>query len=154
MVCRYTHVIGMGKFFALLSGESVKLSQEEVISILETNNTPVTKWTLIDRMLELEIDGVPDISRVAMMHFMCDEIFHTSKNVPQIIQEATEVQFSDYLKEEDSFCVRITRVNNAAPAKTTPMLERQLGNIIQQQSKSKAFQLRYCESPRFNRYKN
>jgi tRNA (guanine10-N2)-dimethyltransferase len=127
----------MGKFFALLSGESVRLSQEEVISVLESNQIPVLNVKLYDRVLDFEVEGSPDVSRAAMMHFICEEIYHASEGVPRILEDVSRYQFRDYLKENETFCVRITRVNNAVPAKTTPLLERKLGNLIQDQTQCK-----------------
>jgi tRNA (guanine10-N2)-dimethyltransferase len=92
---------------------------------------------MFDRVLDFEIQGTPDVSQAAMMHFICKEIYRTSKPIQKTTEDVSKLRFQEYLKSDETFCVRITRVSNAVPAAITPQLEKELGEIIQNQTSSK-----------------
>ncbi len=124
----------MRRYFILLSGELVKLSQEEIFSILEANNTPFQGGDLFERLLVISMPHAPDISRGALFHFLCEEILRTSKAVSDISDSVSKTDFTRYLDPRDTFCVRIKRVKDASRANVTPTLEKEIGGIIQGQT--------------------
>jgi len=125
----------MAKYFVLLSGEAVLLSQEEMLSILQANQTPVLDYSLVDRVLIIDLEGEPDLSRAALMHFVCRYVFSSSNDIDKIFKKTLAQDFTRYLSAEDSFCVRVKRVNNALAPENSPVLEREIGRIIQHQTK-------------------
>ena len=119
----------MEKYFVLLSGESIDLAKEEIITLLNTNQCFPKEITIQDRILQFSSREKPDLSNGALYHFICKEILTSSKKIEEILSRLKEVKFKKIVND-GSFCVRIKRVSGFSSPSLSPYLEETIGEII------------------------
>ena len=129
----------MPKFFFLLSGENKTLPAAEVKAILEAEDYSFSNASEMDQILRLEIENVNCVKavelRAAYTRVCAQEIFVADANYDDILGAASKIDFSSFLKEGESFVVRIDRIKNYADTQiNTMILEAKLGGEIHQQT--------------------
>jgi tRNA (guanine10-N2)-dimethyltransferase len=129
----------VAKLFFLLSGENPSLPAAEVKAILETEGYSYHSSTELDQVLRLdaEIDCVRHVQlRSAYTRVCAQELFVSKANMSDIEKTAAETDFQSFLKEGESFVVRINRIKTYADQVLNTMtLEVKLGAQIIQQTK-------------------
>ncbi|MHA1917808.1 MAG: DNA adenine methylase [Candidatus Ranarchaeia archaeon] len=119
----------MEKYFVLLSGESIDLAKEEIITLLNTNQCFPKGITIQDRILKFSSKEKPDLSNGALYHFICKEILTSSKNINEILEQLKAIDFKKIIND-GSFCVRIKRISGFSSPSLSPYLEETIGEII------------------------
>ena len=123
----------LSKLFFLLSGEHETLPVSEVKAILRAERFASSNSVVLDQVLKLEVDQdcVEAIRRrAALTRLCCLEIFTCSFDKKEITRCASSVDFSLFLRESETFQVRIRRVRNYEAKQDVVTLERELGKQI------------------------
>ncbi|MCW3998618.1 MAG: THUMP domain-containing protein [Candidatus Bathyarchaeota archaeon] len=129
----------MPKLFFLLSGENPTLPAAEAKAILEAEGYGYSDRGMMDQILRLEADDVECVKAVqlrsAYTRVCAQELLVANATYQDILEAASKVDFSDVLKEGQSFVVRIDRIKNYADADINTMtLEVKLGGQILRQT--------------------
>lgn len=128
----------MPKLFFLLSGENQTLPAAEIKAILESEGFSFENPNELDQILQLEaeLDCVGAVAiRSAYTRFSAQELFVCNASMTEIVQAASETDFTLVLKEGESFVVRINRIKEYADNEINTMtLEVKLGQQILQQT--------------------
>ncbi|MEM3697023.1 MAG: THUMP domain-containing protein [Candidatus Bathyarchaeia archaeon] len=123
----------MAKLFFLLSGEHETLPVSELKAILEAEDYAYKILEKLDQALRLEAElkCIEAIKRRAALTRLCGlELFSCEAEMSKIVKAVNSANFSQILKEGESFAVRIRRIKNHAPNIDSMALERKIGEII------------------------
>jgi tRNA (guanine10-N2)-dimethyltransferase len=123
----------VAKLFFLLSGEHETLPVSELKAILEAENYAYKILEKLDQTLRLEteIKCVEAIKRRAALTRLCGlELFNCEAEISKIVKAASSANFSEILKDDESFAVRVKRIKNHAPNIDSMALERKIGELI------------------------
>ncbi len=123
----------MAKLFFLLSGEHENLPVAELKAILETDDFSYTILEKLDQAVRLEakLDCVKSVTKRAALTRLCGlELFNCQADMVSILQTMHSVSLRGFLKEKESFAVRVKRVKNYASGISTMVLEKKLGQLL------------------------
>lgn len=129
----------MPKLYFLLSGENKTLPAAEVKAILEAEGYQYVNPSEMDQILRLEAEDVRCVKAVelrsAYTRVCAQELLIANATYNDILKAASETDFTDILKEGESFVVRIDRIRNYADNEIDTMsLEAKLGGQILRQT--------------------
>jgi len=133
------------KIFLLLSGENPTLPQSEVESIL---NAEGFKYQVLERLtqvlrVETETECINPIKYRSAMTRVCGlELMSPPAEYETILKEARNIDFNRFLKEGQSFVVRVKRVRGSSPNLNGWILEQKLGEIILKRTKGSKVNLK------------
>jgi len=119
--------------FFLLSGEHLTLPLSELTSILEAEGY---RYRILDKLvqaprMEANVASIKAIvSRAAMTRVCTLELFTCDAESAEIFKKMQETSLEGFLKDGESFVVRVQRIRSAAPQIRGVELERQLGEAI------------------------
>ncbi|MEM2995640.1 MAG: THUMP domain-containing protein [Candidatus Bathyarchaeia archaeon] len=123
----------MTKLFFLLSGEHETLPIAELKAILEAENHPFRICEKLDQTLRLEaeLNCVETIKRRAAFTRLCGlELFTCKAEINEIVKAANAINSNEFLKNGESFAVRVKHVKNHCAHIDSMAIERKLGEII------------------------
>ena len=123
----------MAKLFFLLSGEHETLSTSELKAILEAEGYAFKVLEKLDQLLRLEADlnCVEAIKLRAAFTRLCGlELFTSKTETSEITKAMHSINLKEFLREKESFAVRVKRVKNHASNIDSMALERRLGEVI------------------------
>ena len=123
----------MPNLFFFLSGEHEDLPAAELEAILETEGFAYKINEKLDQVLRLEADPecVKALKQRAAFTRLCAlELFTCPALIPSIIKTLHATQFSEALKKNESFVVRIKHVGNHSAEINGMLLEQKLGEHI------------------------
>ena len=123
----------MAKLFFLISGEYETLSFSELKAILESEGYVYLVTEKLDQTVRLETDAnslSQIISRSAYTRVCAQELFASDDTDEAIIKAAEHVDYHNFLKEGETFEVRIRRIKEYSAKNDTMRLERLLGKNI------------------------
>ena len=123
----------MPKYFFLLSGEHPTLPAAELKAILEAEGIAYHEQGNLPQVLSLEADeaSIEALARrAALTRVCCRELFCCPALIEEIIPAMNQTELSPFLNKEQSFAVRIHRVQLAVEAISTMGLERKLGALL------------------------
>jgi len=130
----------VAKLFFLVSGEHETLPTAELQAILEAEGYPYRSVEKLDHVLKLEADltCIGHIKRRAAFTRLCALELFTSKAEETAIENSLlSTDLKKFLKEEESFAVRIKRIKEYASKSDVMNLERKIGNIVKEKTKAK-----------------
>ena len=123
----------MARLFFLLSGEHPTLPFSELKAILEVESH---KYQVSEKLIQVlrmksPLESVKSVtSRAAMTRVCCLEMFNCDAIETEILQEIRFSRPEDFVKQKESFAVRIRRIRATAPHINRGALERKLGEQI------------------------
>ncbi|MEM2971161.1 MAG: THUMP domain-containing protein [Candidatus Bathyarchaeia archaeon] len=123
----------MAKLFFLLSGEHETLPVAELKAILEAENHPFGITEKLDQTLRLEaeLNCVEAIKRRAAFTRLCGmELFTCKAETAEIVKAANAINPNEFLKNGESFAVRVKHIKNHCAHVDSMVVERKLGEII------------------------
>jgi len=123
----------VAKLFFLLSGEHETLPTSELKAILEAEGYAFEVLEKLDQLLRLEADlnCVEAIKLRAAFTRLCGlELFTSKTETSEITKAMHFINLKEFLREKESFAVRIKRVKNHASNIDSMALERRLGEVI------------------------
>jgi len=123
----------VAKLFFLLSGEHETLSTSELKAILEAEGYAFKVLEKLDQLLRLEADlnCVEAIKLRAAFTRLCGlELFTSKTETSEITKAMHSINLKEFLREKESFAVRVKRVKNHASNIDSMALERRLGEVI------------------------
>ena len=129
----------MAKLFFLLSGENRTLPFAEILAILESENYEFFVLEKLDQVMRIEsdIECIKLINLRSAFTRICSlELYSSKADHNAIIEAAKNIEFNKFLKEKETFAVRIKRIKNYAEKSTIMYYERELGEIIQNNCKN------------------
>lgn len=127
----------MAKLFFLLSGEYESLSFSELKAILEVEGYAFSVLEKLDQTARIETDEkcITTIQRRSAYTRVCALELFSSDDTDEAIRKAAEnANFHDFLKQDETFEVRIRRIKEYSTKNDTMRLERELGKLILQNS--------------------
>ena len=130
----------MARLFFLVSGENPTLPFSEVKSILEAEGYRYRVLGELTQAIRIEADQscVESVKfRSALAKICCLEIFICRASSNEIISSVKKLDFTRFLKDDETFAVRIMRVRGFSKEISRSMLEREIGGIILENTKTK-----------------
>jgi tRNA (guanine10-N2)-dimethyltransferase len=129
----------VAKLFFLLSGENETLPSAELLAILEAENINFSILEKLDQVIRIEselkcielVNLRSAYTRVCSLELDTSIADHTT-----IIEAVKNVEFEKFIKEKETFSVRIKRIKNYAKKSTVMILEREIGEIILKKTKN------------------
>jgi len=118
--------------FFYLSGEHTTLTYSEVKAILQSEGFNYKNVEVFPQLLCLEANTscLPSVVRRSSFTKICGvELFRCQVEVGDILQHAKDLFYGKYIKAQESFSVRIKRIDKNSKIKTIE-LEKIIGNII------------------------
>ena len=134
----------MAKLFFLISGEHQTLPVSEVEAILKAEDVDYRIAEKLTQVLRLEADAksVEAIRfRSALTRVCCQEIFNCEAKLPEILDNIRSDTLNQFIGDE-SFAVRVRRVEGVAPEINRVELEGELGGRILETVKTSRVDLR------------
>ncbi len=134
----------MAKLFFLISGEHQTLPVSEVEAILKAEDIDYRIVEKLTQVLRLEADAksVEAIRfRSALTRVCCQEIFNCEAKLPEILDNIRSDTLNQFIGDE-SFAVRVRRVEGVAPEINRVELEGELGGRILETVKTSRVDLR------------
>lgn len=128
----------MARLFFLLSGEHETLPFSELRAILQTVNATYRERQVLPQLLgvEMDLDMFPAIvERVALTKVICQELFCCKAAFPEIAKAMLSTSTVDLLRANQTFAVRVQRVQGTSQHLSGMVLERKLGELILRRSK-------------------
>jgi tRNA (guanine10-N2)-dimethyltransferase len=123
----------VARLFFLLSGEHPTLPFSELKAILEVESHKYQVSEKLIQVLRIEVplESVKSVaSRAAMTRVCCLEMFNCDAIEKEILQEIRSARLENFIKQKESFAVRIRRIRATAPHINRGALERKLGEQI------------------------
>ena len=123
----------MAKLFFLLSGEHETLPVSELKAILDAEGYVYTVLEKLDQVLRLEakLDCLEPVRRRAALARLCGlELFNCKAETSEIVKSLRSISINEFLREEESFAVRVKHVKNHASELDGMTLERKLGELL------------------------
>jgi len=123
----------VAKLFFLLSGEHETLPVSELKAILDAEGYIYKVLEKLDQVLRLEanLDCVEAVRRRAALARLCGlELFNCKAETSEIMKSLRSISINDFLREEESFAVRVKHVKNHASKLDGMTLERKLGELM------------------------
>lgn len=130
----------MDRLFFLLSGEHDNLPSSELEAILKAEDYGYTVLEKLDQTLRLEADlgCVEAVKRRAALTRICGlELFSCNAEQTRIIKAARAVDLGEFLRNGESFAIRVKRVKNHASKINKMALESKLGEIVLNRTKTR-----------------
>lgn len=130
----------MARLFFLISGENPTLPFSEVKSILEAEGYKYEVLGELTQAIRIEADQecVESVKfRSALAKNCCLEIFICQASLEKIISNVRKVDFTRFLEDNEAFVVRIVRVRGFSKDISRSMLEREIGEIILENVRTK-----------------
>jgi tRNA (guanine10-N2)-dimethyltransferase len=130
----------VARLFFLLSGEHQTLPVSEVQAILEAEGI---KYRILENLtqvlrLEADVNSVESVKfRSALTRICCQEIFNCDAKLSEILANISSASLEEFIKDAESFVVRIRRVRGVTPDIVRVDLERKLGEQILKKVKTK-----------------
>lgn len=106
-----------------LSGEHPTLPRAEVLAVLEASGIRYSVSESFDQALVVEVDGIPDLGRLALSHRVCELLL--SCELAEVPRRLNELNVGT-----SSFAVRVRRIKGHARGTDVPRLEREIGTAI------------------------
>lgn len=123
----------MDKLFFLFSGEHETLPISELKALLEAEGYPYHVLESLDQASRIKSDlrCVKKVKHRAALTKKCGlEIFNCKAKTSKIVEHLDSKNLTEFLREGESFAVRVKRVKNYAPKTDRMNLESKLGGII------------------------
>lgn len=123
----------MAKLFFLLSGEHESLPISELQAILDTEGHEHQLLERLDQVVRLETDleAVEALKRRAAFTRICAlELFNCDAKVSAIVKSVRSTNLKDFLKENESFAVRVKHVKEYSSEVNGMILERKIGELL------------------------
>lgn len=123
----------MAKLFFLLSGEHPTLPFSELKAILEIEDHKYWVSEKLSQILRIQasLESIKSVaSRAAMTRVCCFELFNCDATEIEILQKVRSTSLKGFVRQRESFAVRIRRIRAAAPHIDRGELERKLGKQI------------------------
>ena len=131
--------------FFYLSGEHTTLTYSEVKAILQSEGFNYKNVEVFPQLLCLEANTscLPSVVRRSSFTKICGvELFRCQVEVGDILQHAKDLFYGKYIKAQESFSVRIKRIDKNSKIKTIE-LEKIIGNIILEKNDALKVKLSY-----------
>jgi len=125
--------MNVARLFFMISGEHESLPVSEIKAILETEGCKYEILEKLDQVLRLEANptSLEAIKCKAAFTRVCAlEIFNCKAETTSITRAMRSTGFDIFLRENESFVVRVKHVKSFASEINGMVLERQLGEII------------------------
>lgn len=123
----------MPKLFFLLSGEHKTLPVSELKAVLEAEGYVYRTLEKLDQVLRLKTDlgCVEAVKHRAALTRLCGcELFNCKAETGEIVKAMRSTSLNEFLKEGESFAVRVRRVKKASTRIGGMTLERKLGELM------------------------
>lgn len=123
----------MAKLFFLLSGEHPTLPFSELKAILEVEGHKYRVSEKLSQVLRIQasIESIKSVaSRAAMTRVCCFELFNCDAVETEILEKIRLTSLEGFIRQRESFAVRIRRIRAAASHINRGELERKLGEQI------------------------
>jgi len=124
--------------YFFLSGEHPTLPKAEITAILEAERVNFNKRGIATQLYRIEASSEA-LNKVYLRSAMCRscgiEIFSCKNRMEDIVNSAKEIDFTEYIKKNETFSVRVTRVIDSSKNLSSTELERSLGRIIKESVK-------------------
>jgi len=133
------------RLFFYVSGEHATLPYAEVKAILQSEGFPYKNVEVSPQLLCLETDKgclQPVVNRSGFTKICGVEIFRCKVKVGDILEHAKELFYGKYVKEGESFSVRVKKIDKRSSISVS-RLERTIGNIILEKAKDVKEKLTY-----------
>jgi len=121
------------KLFFLLSGEHPTLPFSELKAILETEGFRYKVTGKLRQLMRVEadIESVKSIVHRAAMTRVCNiEIAYCDATTEEIFKNVRSASLEDFLKNGETFVVRVRRIGESTPQLIGEKLERKLGAVV------------------------
>jgi len=121
------------RLFFVVSGENPTLPYSEVKSILAAEGFSYRVLGEQTQVLRVEADPmcIESVrSRSALARYCCLEIFACKAEPDEIMLNVRRVDFAEFLRDNESFLVRVLRVRGSSPHLSCSTLERKIGEVI------------------------
>ncbi len=121
--------------YFFLSGEHPTLPKAEIAAILEAEQVNFNERGLATQLYRVEAssDTLNKVYLRSAMFRSCGiEIFSCENKIERILNFAKEIDFAEYIKKNETFSVRITRVGDSSKSLSSTELERSIGKIIKE----------------------
>ena len=125
----------VANLFFLLSGEHESLPVAELKAILETEGYDYEVLEKLDQVVRLEADlnCIEAVKRRAALTRLCAlELFNCEAKMSSIVKAIRSTDFSQVLKENESFVVRVKHVKQYSSGINGMSLEGKIGELILQ----------------------
>jgi tRNA (guanine10-N2)-dimethyltransferase len=124
--------------YFFLSGEHPTLPKAEITAILEAERVNFNERGGATQLYRVEASSKA-LNKVYLRSAMCRscgiDIFSCKNRMEDIVNSAKEIDFTKYIKRNETFSVRITRVADSSKSLNSTDLERSLGRIIKENLK-------------------
>ncbi len=123
----------MAKLFFLLSGEHSTLPFSELKAILEVEGHKYRVSEKLSQVLRIQasLKSIKSVaSRAAMTRVCCLELFNCDAIETKILEKIRLTSFEGFIRQRESFAVRIRRIRAAASQINRGELERKIGEQI------------------------
>ncbi|MHA1301317.1 MAG: DNA methyltransferase [Candidatus Helarchaeota archaeon] len=126
------------RFFLTLSGENIKLSRFEIISLFNLKKTKINEIRLFDRLLIITCER--NISkfiaqRAALTHNISELLIECSIDEKNIINSFKNIDINEFVKNKNSFAVRIQKIGHRSI--NSEYFEKLIGKVIKNQLEKK-----------------
>lgn len=123
----------MAKLFFFLSGEHPTLPASELTAILEAEGYSFSNVEKLDQTLRAEtsVEALNAVKKRAALTRVCGlELFQCKAEYPEIMKNANKTSFERFLREGETFVVRVKRVKLYGEGLDVLRLERKLGEAV------------------------
>lgn len=123
----------MAKLFFLVSGEHPTLPLSELESILKAEGH---KYRLLEKLphvlrIETSIESIESVkSRAALTRVCCLEIVTSKANLSEILKKLRFSSLDEFIKQGESFAVRVKRIRRTTTRSISLKLERKIGEYV------------------------
>ena len=128
----------MAKLFFLLSGENETLPFAELFAIFEAENINFSILERLDQVIRIESDPkcIEFVNIRSAYTRVCSlELYTSIADHTTIIEAIKNIEFDKFIKEKETFAVRIKRIKNYAEKSTIMNFEKEIGEIILKNTK-------------------
>lgn len=130
----------MARLFFLLSGEHPTLPFSELKAILEVEGYKHRVLEKLNQVLRIQapLESTESVaSRAAMTRVCCFELLNCKAREAEILQKIRLMSLENFIRERESFAVRIRRIRAAALHINRGKLERKIGKQLLEKVKAK-----------------
>lgn len=130
----------MAKLFFLLSGEHPTLPFSELKAILDVEGSKHRVSEKLSQVLRIQapLENIKSVaSRAAMTRVCCFEMFNCEARETEILKKIRLISLEGFIRQRESFAVRIRRIRATAMHINRGELERKIGEQILEKVKAK-----------------
>jgi len=123
----------VAKLFFLLSGENPTLPFSEAKSILKAEGFKYQVLEELAHLLRVEADikCIESVKSRSSLTKTCGiEVFNCEANAEEILENLQKAEINSFIRDGESFVVRVSRIRGCSPNINGWMLEQKIGEII------------------------